>query len=98
MAYSPWTVDHEPWTVDCGPWTVDCNYEDHPARALRVGCSSHGGPARLERRGRFVERLYFLGRTASFSCLAMRAFTTVFAGILMASPVAGLRPMRALRF
>ena len=28
----------------------------------------------------------------------MRAFTTVFAGILMASPVAGLRPMRAFRF
>jgi hypothetical protein len=46
-------------------------------------------------RGRDV---YFLGRTASFNCLAMRALTTVLAGILMASPVAGLRPIRALRF
>ena len=44
------------------------------------------------------ERAYFLGRTASFSCLAMRALTTVLAGILIASPVAGLRPIRALRF
>jgi len=41
---------------------------------------------------------YFLGRTVSFSCLAMRALTTVFAGILIASPVAGFRPIRALRF
>jgi hypothetical protein len=29
--------------------------------------------------------------------LAILAFTTVFAGILIASPVAGLRPIRALR-
>ena len=43
-------------------------------------------------------RTYFRGSTASFSCLAMRALTTVLAGILMASPVAGLRPIRALRF
>ena len=41
---------------------------------------------------------YFRGRTESLSCLAMRALTTVFAGILIASPVAGLRPIRALRF
>ena len=41
---------------------------------------------------------YFLGSTASFSCLAIRAFTTVLAGILVASPIAGLRPIRALRF
>ena len=41
---------------------------------------------------------YFFGRTASFSCLAIRALTTVFAGILIASPVAGLRPIRAFRF
>ena len=48
--------------------------------------------------GRGREPLYFRGRTASFSCFAIRAFTTVLAGILMASPVAGFRPMRALRF
>jgi len=41
---------------------------------------------------------YFRGSTASLSCFAILAFTTVFAGILMASPVAGLRPIRALRF
>ena len=41
---------------------------------------------------------YLRGSTASFSCFAIRAFTTVFAGILIASPVAGLRPIRALRF
>jgi len=41
---------------------------------------------------------YFFGSTASLSCLAIRAFTTVFAGILIASPVAGFRPMRAFRF
>src|SRR5437762_3399140 len=43
-------------------------------------------------------RCYLRGRTASFNCLAMRALTTVLAGILMASPVAGFRPIRALRF
>ena len=41
---------------------------------------------------------HWRGRTVSFSCFAIRAFTTVFAGILIASPVAGLRPIRALRF
>ena len=33
----------------------------------------------------------------SFTALATRNFTTFLAGILIASPVAGLRPMRALR-
>ena len=41
---------------------------------------------------------YLRGRTASFNCFAMRALTTVLAGILIGSPVAGLRPSRALRF
>ena len=36
-------------------------------------------------------------RTASLKALAARSRTTVFALILIASPVAGLRPMRALR-
>ena len=35
---------------------------------------------------------------ASFAALATVNFTTVFAGMLIVSPVAGLRPMRALRF
>jgi hypothetical protein len=34
---------------------------------------------------------------ASFIPFAGAIFTTVFAGILIASPVAGLRPMRAFR-
>src|SRR5688572_8812890 len=51
-----------------------------------AGLPRHTGPA------------YLRGRTASFNCLAIRALTTVLAGILMASPVAGLRPIRALRF
>src|SRR5690606_917444 len=41
---------------------------------------------------------YLRGSTASLSAFWIRALTTVLAGILIASPVAGLRPMRALRF
>src|SRR5579864_2703112 len=40
---------------------------------------------------------FFLGTMASFTAFATRNFTTFLAGILIASPVAGLRPMRALR-
>src|ERR1035441_7792522 len=40
---------------------------------------------------------FFGGTIASFALLATRNFTTFLAAILMASPVAGLRPMRALR-
>ena len=44
----------------------------------------------------FEVRYFFLGGTmASFTALATRNLTTFLAGILMASPVAGLRPMRA---
>jgi hypothetical protein len=38
------------------------------------------------------------GATASFAALATRNFRALFAGICMVSPVAGLRPARALRF
>src|SRR5262245_14509784 len=41
--------------------------------------------------------LAFGGTMESFAALATRNLTTVLAGILIASPVAGLRPMRALR-
>ena len=45
------------------------------------------------------ERMNYLApRMASLAALATRNFTTRFAGILIASPVAGLRPMRAARF
>src|ERR1035438_4131949 len=40
---------------------------------------------------------FFGGTIASFAALATRNLTTFLAGILMASPVAGLRPIRALR-
>src|SRR5438552_17026001 len=43
--------------------------------------------------------LFFLGgTTASLNALAKRNLTTVLAGILMASLVCGLRPMRSLRW
>ena len=53
-------------------------------------------PVAHERRGVFrnVRRL----QDGFFAALATRNFTTVLAGILMASPVAGLRAMRAGRF
>src|SRR5687768_12272034 len=42
---------------------------------------------------------YFLGpRIASLAALATRNLTTFLAGMWIGSPVAGLRPMRALRF
>ena len=43
------------------------------------------------------KRNYFVPRIASFAALATRNLTTRLAAILMVSPVAGLRPMRALR-
>src|ERR1039457_5369686 len=54
------------------------------------------------RRGAWIEAFsqafaFFGGTIASFAALAIRNFTTFLAAILMASPVAGLRPMRALR-
>src|ERR1022692_1596426 len=54
------------------------------------------------RRGAWIEAFsqafaFFGGTMASFAALAIRNFTTFLAAILMASPVAGLRPMRALR-
>src|ERR1700685_1940527 len=52
----------------------------------------------LSRRAAGYLAATFLGGTiASFTDLATRNFTTFLAGILMASPVAGLRPTRALR-
>jgi len=46
------------------------------------------------------KRYFFLppGTMASLAAFATRNFTTTLAGILIASPVAGFRPMRALRF
>jgi hypothetical protein len=40
----------------------------------------------------------FAGTIASLHALAIRIFTTVFAGILIASPVAGYLPFLAFRF
>ena len=41
---------------------------------------------------------FFAPRIASLAALATRNFTTRLAAILMASPVAGFRPIRAFRF
>src|SRR5271165_3145209 len=46
---------------------------------------------------RSPECYFFTGAITSLAALATRNFTTVLALILMASPVCGLRPMRALR-
>jgi hypothetical protein len=45
----------------------------------------------------FPEKRGFYFNTASLSALEGRSRTTVLALILIASPVCGLRPMRALR-
>ena len=73
----------------------------HVARSpLNAAVEGSRAPSQLAIRvGAVVEpRRYLRGSTASLSCFAIRALTTVLAGILIASPVAGLRPMRALRF
>src|SRR6266850_2502177 len=65
-----------------------------------------GAPARhssMERTSPFgpqAENYFFFapGAMASLAALATRNFTTVLAAILIASPVAGFRPIRALRF
>src|ERR1039457_6037949 len=41
---------------------------------------------------------FFGGTIASFAAFATRNFTTILEGILIASPDAGLRPMRGLRW
>jgi hypothetical protein len=94
--------------MNSGRATALVTKDDSPTREARGHCgrraalgstggavstSDCGGASRSNR-----DVPYLRGSTASFSCLAMRAFTTVLAGILMASPVAGLRPIRALRF
>ena len=61
----------------------------------RRPASTARGHARRRALATSAERDYLRGRTASLSCLAMRALTTVLAGILIGSPVAGLRPSRA---
>src|SRR5438093_1702568 len=68
------------------------------ARSLTAAqnASAREGP-RLETSA--CARAYFVrfARTESFACLAMRNLSTRFAGIEIASPVAGLRPILALR-
>ena len=69
------------------------------AAAEQLRDNGPGDAVRLRLRARKVRpRGYLRGSTASLSAFWMRALTTVLAGILMASPVAGLRPILALRF
>ena len=59
----------------------------------------HGTPGSPKHRAllRIYAFFFFGGTMASFAALATRNFTTFFAAILMAWPVAGFRPIRALR-
>ena len=53
---------------------------------------------RLHHYNNKTDRNYLVPRIASLAALATRNLTTLLALILMVSPVAGFRPMRALRF
>jgi len=84
---SPWG---SPWSADMrGPRRGQDGADPNRAPVGSVTNAS----ARPSRQGD-----YFLPRIASFAALATRNFTTRLAAILMVAPVAGLRPMRALRF
>src|SRR5215475_1638827 len=54
-------------------------------------------PSKKTMSGREGYFLAFGGTILSLAALATRNLTTVLAGILISSPVAGLRPLRALR-
>src|SRR5262249_7736685 len=60
-------------------------------RALRAVGKARAGPVR-------GGGTYFFPSTAPFTLFASRNLPTRFAGILIGSPVCGLRPIRALRF
>ena len=67
---------------------------------LRLGAGLRNKKRHPAKQSAFVhcQKTYFAPRTASLHALATRNFTTFLAGILISAPVAGLRPMRALRF
>src|SRR6266498_1772862 len=73
-----------------------------PKRRLGTGCRGpEGGPAaEAEARGQSLappqSNDYFAPRTASFAALATTNLRRLRAGILIASPVWGFRPIRAL--
>src|ERR1700679_2908473 len=71
----------------------------HPARLFCAGPPIKRGTLKgsecLEKKGNEV---YLVPRIASLAALATRNFTTRLALIWMVAPVAGLRPVRALRF
>ena len=62
-----------------------------PLKRRSTGSAAH---SRLTHLG---ASYFFVPRIASFAVLATRNFITLFAGILMLSPVAGSRPILALR-
>jgi hypothetical protein len=71
--------------------------QDRPEKDIVIGTPLRGFFIKF---GYFkLKNIYFLGGTiASLQALAIRIFTTVLAGILIGSPVAGFLPIRALRF
>ena len=69
------------------------------AKAVVKRDEQKSGPFRDRFFHRVGKRAYFFTpRMASFAFFETRNFTTRLAGILISSPVAGLRPMRAFRF
>src|SRR5262245_31661749 len=78
----PWRVKQKPLGYTRGSATLRC-YRGATVRKRFYHAASY---------------YFFLGGTiASFTDLATRNFTTFFAGMVIFSPVAGLRPMRLAR-
>src|SRR5689334_10504292 len=64
---------------------------------LKYTAEERGRRAPAPRKNYAIAFFAFGGTIASFAAFATRNFTTFLAGILMDSPVSGLRPVRALR-
>src|SRR5689334_5357495 len=64
---------------------------------LKYTAEERGRRAPAPRKNYAIAFFAFGGTIASFAAFATRNFTTFLAGILIDSPVAGLRPTRALR-
>jgi len=64
---------------------------------MGIGSNKKGTPIHQGASWEMEPVYFFTPKIASLAALATRNFTTRLAAILMDSPVAGLRPMRALR-
>ena len=75
-----------------------CRIVRHQPRMNAHTRSRDSGLTRSRLRICLERGYFFLPRMASLAALATRNLTTRLAGILIAAPVWGFRPMRALRF